>query len=50
MFIKLTDYHGNSVSLDPRKLLKLRPALANLGDPDGCTLVDWGNWRYFRAG
>jgi len=41
MFIKLTDYHGNSVSLNPTKLLKLRPALANLGDPDGCTLFDW---------
>jgi hypothetical protein len=25
MFIKLTDYHGNSLSLNPTKLLKLRP-------------------------
>jgi hypothetical protein len=50
MFIKLTDYHGNSVSLDPRKLLKLRPALANLGDPDGCTLVDWGIGGIFALG
>ena len=50
MFIKLTDYHGNLVSLDPRKLLKLRPALANLGDPDGCTLVDWGIGGIFALG
>jgi hypothetical protein len=42
MFIKITDYHGYSVSLNPTKLLKLCPALASLGDPDGCTLIDWG--------
>ena len=50
MFIKITDYHGYSVSLNPTKLLKLRPALASLGDPDGCTLIDWGTGGVFALG
>ncbi|MHC2001834.1 hypothetical protein ACYQR9_15545 [Methylobacterium sp. CM6241] len=50
MFIKLTDYHGNPAELEAESLLKLRPALANLGDPDGCTLVDGGNYGIFALG
>lgn len=50
MIVNLIDYHGNPATMDPARLLRLRPALANLGDPDGCTLVDWGQGGIFALG
>lgn len=50
MIVSLTDYHGNPAKMDPTRLLRLRPTLANLGDPDGCTLVDWGQGGIFALG
>ncbi|MDR6954899.1 hypothetical protein J2X65_004275 [Ancylobacter sp. 3268] len=50
MLVDLTDYHGNPASIQAGALLKLRPALKNLHDPDGCTLVDWGKGGIFALG
>lgn len=50
MNIKMTDYHGHPVSMSADSLLKLRPTLANLGDPKGCTLVDSGKSGHFVLG
>jgi hypothetical protein len=50
MFVSLVDYNGHPASVDANKLVKLRPALSNLGDPEGCTLVDYGSGGLFALG
>jgi hypothetical protein len=50
MFIDVVDYHGHTVAIDPTRVIKLRPALVQDGDPEDCTLVDFASGGVFAMG
>jgi hypothetical protein len=49
-FVDLTDYHGNPTKIVAEQVIRFRPALSNLSDPPGCTLVDYGTGGIFAEG
>ena len=50
MFVNVVDYHGHTVAIDPSRVIKLRPALVQDGDPEDCTLVDFASGGVFAMG
>lgn len=49
MYVDVTDYHGQSVKVDPQRVIKLRPSEV-AGDPAGCTLIDFASGGVFAQG
>jgi hypothetical protein len=50
MFVDVTDYHGNPHSIDPLRVIKIRPAAIAGDDPEHAVLIDYVSNGVFAVG
>jgi hypothetical protein len=50
MLVRVTDHRGDDATIDSARVIKLRPALASLGDPLDTVLVDFATGGVFARG